>query len=273
MVVGERGERGDIAHLGMRTVAGEGAREANERFGMKMFGSARGIGQIVDEPVIDLRHAGGVDVAKIADLDGGGSGAEGEEAIAGGVAGEIDEDVDLVDADLLRDLRVFQQRDVAPVVGVVGLVGVLLEALGHRITEEVGAVAENFELLRVVPGEEVFDEEGHGVLAEVGGDVADAQAARGGAVIRMRRHGDFCGIRVVRGPPDVFVEDRLRLRFGEVLEREEVAGEEGLVVRCAFEVMAERGEGVFGLAEVAQRDGDAGVCIEKIGIDHHGFAE
>ena len=35
----------------------------------------------------------------------------------------------------------------------------------------------------------------------------------------------------------------------------------------AFEVvMAERGEGVFGLAEVAQRDGDAGVCIEKSGL-------
>ena len=136
----------------MRTVAGEGAREANERFGMKMFGSARGIGQIVDEPVIDLRHAGGVDVAKIADLDGGGSGAEGEEAIAGGVACEIDEDVDLVDADLLRVIcGSFSKRDVAS-----GRRGArawdwwayCLKPLGHRITEEAGASRK----FRIAPG-------------------------------------------------------------------------------------------------------------------------
>ena len=72
----------------------------------------------IGEAVVDGGQAGGAGIAEQGDLDGGGFAGEDEQAVVGGVQGEVDEDVDLVVADLVGGLFVGEADDVAPVVGV-----------------------------------------------------------------------------------------------------------------------------------------------------------
>ena len=120
------------------------------------------------------------------------------------MAGEVDKDVDPVGADLGGDRIVTHAHGRAPVVGQ------SLEPLGDRVGVAHLGVAEELDLGPVVGGEPGADEEAGGVVAEVGGDVADAQAPVRVAVEiegRMRRRQ---GAGVGGIPQPVFGEDRFR---------------------------------------------------------------
>ena len=236
---------------------------------MEVFGHAR-VDRCVfvcDEAVVDLGHVpGGVDVAEVCVAwMGAGREARARRRFPAMVWPARSMRMSIWSgADLCGDVGVFEGGDVAPVVGVG------FEAVGDGVGELVGGVAEDFELGGVVKREEVFDEEGDGVLAEVGGEVADAEAARGGAVVGVGGGGELGGVGVAFGSAPAAVETASEDEFGgliqSVFEGEEVGGEDELVVGGAIEVMAEGREGFVDLAEVAEGDGDGGEGVEEVGV-------
>ena len=125
----------------------------------------------VGEAVVDLREAGGAGVGEPGELEGGGFLGEDAEAVVGHVHGEVDEDVDVVGADLGGELVVGEVGDVEPVVGE------RAEFVGDVVGAGGAGVDEDFELLVVVVGEEGVGEEGLAVVVEVGAEVGDAEAA------------------------------------------------------------------------------------------------
>ena len=165
-----------------RAVAEEGFGEADEFFGGAFVGAGggEGVGEGIGEAVIAGVEAGGGGITEIGHLDGRGLAGEGEEAVAGGVAGEVDEDVDLIIVDGAAKRRGRGGRFGAPVV-VEGL-----EPASGGVREGNVGVAEEFDLCGIVVGEEGFDEVADGVGAQVGGAVTDAEAAVGGAVVGVR---------------------------------------------------------------------------------------
>src|SRR5437773_777453 len=80
----------------------EAGGEADQALGDPAIG-ARRVGDGVDDAVVDGGQAGGVGVADVGDLDWGSAAGEDGEAVAGGVASELDEDVHAVGADGLED--------------------------------------------------------------------------------------------------------------------------------------------------------------------------
>ena len=103
---------------------------------------------------------------------------EDEQAAVGGVAGEVDEDVDLIVADLIGEGVVVEGDCVLP------MMREGFEALGDCVGVESVGIAEGFDAIGIVMGEEVLDEVADGMGAEIGGDVADAEGARGGEIAR-----------------------------------------------------------------------------------------
>ena len=75
-------------------VAPGGAVEAEVGFNAVGFGHAGGIGEDVGDAPVDGGQAGGDGIAEVGGLDGSGFVSEEAEAVAGGVTGEVDEDVD-----------------------------------------------------------------------------------------------------------------------------------------------------------------------------------
>ena len=82
-----------------RAIAPHGFGEPQQFFGVMGIGHAGGIGDRVADAVVDLRAAAGEGIAEIIDLDGGGFAGEGAEAVVAGMAGEVEEDVDLIGLD------------------------------------------------------------------------------------------------------------------------------------------------------------------------------
>ena len=72
----------------------------------------------VGEAVIDCLQSSRAAIGEVAELDGGGFAGEGEEAVVTGVEGEVDQDIDLVAADLVGQIRVGESSGFAPDVGV-----------------------------------------------------------------------------------------------------------------------------------------------------------
>ena len=119
-----------------------------------------------------------------------------------GVAGEVDEQVDAVLADPGGDSVVGLAPGIAP------LVGEAAQPLAGRVGRLDVGVAEDLDGLAVVGAQQRLDEEGDGVLAEVGGDVAHAQPPRRvaiAAVVGPARRGQVIG--VLHRPAAVLGED------------------------------------------------------------------
>ncbi len=85
----------DFWRVGRLVVAPGAGRKGVESFGVEVLICVGGVA----EAVVDLGQAGGVGVAEVGDLDGGGFAGEEGQAIARGVAGEVDENVDGVGGD------------------------------------------------------------------------------------------------------------------------------------------------------------------------------
>ena len=116
----------------------------------------------IAEPVIDRVQTGAAGVAGEGHLHGSRFASEDQQAIVGGVHGEVDEDVDLVLADLGGELLVAEADNVAPV----------LRAGAEALREGVGTgdlgIAEDFKIARIMPGMERPHVEADDMRAEVG---------------------------------------------------------------------------------------------------------
>ncbi len=179
------------------------------------------------------------------ELEGGGFSGEGEEAVAGGVLVEVDEEVDLVEADFVGELGVGE------ICRVVEVVGEGLEVGGDGVGRFRVGVEEGFDLRFVVELEDGEEEEANGVGAEFGGDIGDAEDFFGGLFVGVVVRNGVEGFGVAAGEFFVFVEEGFHFQGGV----EEKGVEEGAVDVGAFggegEGAAEVGEGfvVFGLIE------------------------
>src|ERR1043165_6356954 len=133
------------------------------------------------------------------------------------MAGEVDQDVDLIFSNASVQLSVAQADSTDP------MICVALEARGEGIRNFNVGVTENLKQPAVVGGKNGLEEERDGMIAEIGGDIADAQRALGRAIVVITAR---CSNRrgVPRGPAPVFLKDRRRIKGSIVLQRQKQAG-------------------------------------------------
>ena len=255
---GQRGN-GEVGGVEEGIVAPEGVGEAEGFFGIEgvVASFADGIQIGIAEAVIDRGETGGTGIGEPGDLDRGDFAGEDARAALGHVHGEVNEDVDAVFADELGELLIVEVGGVAPGVGVG------TDALGDGVGVGDVRVEENFEVLVVMGGEERNGEEGLAVVAEVGGDVADAEAAMRVTIVGRGAEGtgEVGGETLI--PLGVFLVDRLGIVLGEELEtEEEVLG--GGEIGADFNGGAEEGESFIKLANDNKGAGEVG---EGFGIE------
>ena len=278
----ERGEGVDEGFGGEGVVAPEGVGEVEGGFrvdahtlpravadgGLFLWWVEMGVG----EAVVDLGEAGGAGVGEPGELEGGGFLGEGAEAVVGHVHGDVDEDVDAVGADFLRELGVGELGDVVEVVGV------LAELVGDGVGAGGVGIDRDFELGAVVVFQERESEEGLAVVVEVGAEIPDVETTTGCNHRGHRGHRDgmvgflcvlcvLCGLNRLR-PGGVFGVDRFGSGVFVVVEGVEEAALGGGVappqIECdgaavGGEGFGEFGAGFVGVAEVEVEFADGGV--------------
>ena len=139
-------------------------------------------------------------VGQIRDLHRGGLAGEDQQAVVRHVHGEIDENVDPVLADHLGEPLVRQAHVRPP------YVGGSPATLGDRVGNVLRGVAEDLEMPMIVRFQQRQQKSPDGVQAEIGRDVADAQAAVGRTVVgvgpdRLRQRRGVLAV-----PAEVFVQ-------------------------------------------------------------------
>lgn len=112
---------------------------------------------------------------------GRGLAREDQQALPYHVAGEIDQDVDVVPADL------FGHRLVGHAGGFAPMVGALAQPDGQFVFQGGVGIAEDFEPRLVMMGEYVAAGVNRGVTAEIGADISDAQPPFRVGIAEMRR--------------------------------------------------------------------------------------
>ncbi len=179
------------------------------------------------------------------------------------MAGQVDQDVDLVAAHEVGDRVVAEAHDVAPVVG--GGLQLLGDVVGGLVVD----VAEHLDLGLVVRRQHMGQEPADRMPAEVAGDIADPQPAlRIPAALRRRRRG-LQGLGVGAVPPLVggqqvggrpaqigHADERIAVRLGRV--------------RVEFEGADIGRQGLLGAAQVIERQGDAVVDQGLLRQEAHG---
>ena len=174
----------------------------------------------IGEAIVHGAHAGGTGIGEPGDLDGGGFADVDQWAAVAHVHGEINEDVDFVGADCVANSSVGEEGNNTPDVGV------WLNSCGHLIGLQHGGVNVNLELLVIVMGKKCAGKEGLAMVAKIGGEIADAQGAIGGAVI-----GKWANFIFERGgellvPFAVLGEDRIGIVAAELQSKKIIAGRE-----------------------------------------------
>lgn len=165
------GRRGDGRGCFRRRVAEKAIRQAHQCLGVQVFRFPCWVGDGIGQAVVHFRQAGGVGVAQIGDLDGGGLSAENPDSGVCRMACEVDQDVDPVRKDDPGGLRVLHGRDVPP------LVRQFLQASSDRVLlRPIGVTDELRVLPGVVPGDR-HEEEGDRMVLEVRRDIADPEPA------------------------------------------------------------------------------------------------
>ncbi len=107
---------------------------------------------------------------------------ENQQAVAGHVAREIDEDVDLILPNDVCDLRIRDAHDTAP------MRGLFLKTRGERVRPGNVCVAENLHLSAVMAGQKRLDEKRHRVLVKIRREISDSQAPIRCAVVGEGRN-------------------------------------------------------------------------------------
>ena len=154
----------------------------------------------VGDAVIHARHPGRARKTEPVGLDGRGLARKRQQAVVGGVAAQVDENIDRVFAHEAREPCMVEIDRGAPVRAV------RLQPLGIIVgTRDIG-VQEDFELRAVVMLDYGFEKKRDCMLVDVRRDEADAQTARGIAVVAMRRRRSFQRRRVACCPCPVLTE-------------------------------------------------------------------
>lgn len=146
---------------------------------------------------------------------------------------QVDEDVEVIGLDLARGRAIGQRGEVAE------SGGDAFEALGPRVAARSDRVEVHVEALAVVPADRFPHHLAHDVVAQVGGEVADAQAS-----------GLALGISAARRAIDVL--RRLVVGLGEPVDRARVDVEEQEQVQELLERVDERAVVVGAVALEAQ---------------------
>ena len=255
---GGEGRQGDDRRHALRGPVGQrDARQPQQLLGEHGFGAGRGE-YVVGQERVDRGQAGRAAVADhVRHLHRGGLAGEHQQAVAGGVAGEFHQHVDAVLADLLSHRRITASDRGAP------MVRQRPEALRGGVFDGDFGVAEQLDLTAVVRGQQRFGEQGDGVGAKIGGDVADTQLSAGGAIqgVAVVCRGQSAG--VARVPFLVFGEDGVGGQVVPVIEAEQdVAVRQGEVGAQA-EGFAQRG---LGLAQAALAHQRAAQVVVGVGV-------
>ncbi len=150
-------------------------------------------------------------------------------------------------------------------------VGVLLETRGECVVKLDGGVAIDFELGAVVGGEEWEDESADGMGAEVGGDVADAEAAIEGGIYWVQCK--FFELCVALCPGAVLGEEGgLCAMRVEIECVEEIAVDRG-IVRSQFNRATEAGDGLLDATHVLEDVAHRVVGLGWFGIKRDGAGD
>ena len=163
--------RRDFQRIRRRCVGQKRAPHAHQFFRVVTIALADRIGDGVGDPPLHRGQAARVRIAQVTRLHRRRLGGEDAEPSAGRVTGEVHQNVDGVAPNLFDQLRIRHRRDVAPVGNQPAKI------VGHRIGMFGVAVTEHLDASRVVVLQHRTDEVGDGVLAEIAGDVPDAQPA------------------------------------------------------------------------------------------------
>ncbi|CAG0968089.1 hypothetical protein BURK1_01074 [Burkholderiales bacterium] len=99
---------------GRRRPAPRRHRKPQQPLAVRPLAHARRIGHRVADPPVDRRHAGGRHVVEPGDRRARGPPREDRQPVVPGVAGEVDEDVEVVPRDERRDARVVEPGHLAP---------------------------------------------------------------------------------------------------------------------------------------------------------------
>lgn len=146
------------------------------------------------------------------------------------MAGEVHEYVDAVGANLRGQCCVIQRCDRAKR-------GEGGNGVGDPILELSGAVAKNLHLRRIMCADHMFEKEADGVLAKIGGDVADAQrlvGQRGARGAGVRTTGTLFG---PRAPLPGLGETRIIGYCGVVFQVGEcIAADDGVIGQLCLQV-------------------------------------
>lgn len=118
--------------------------------------------EAIGEQIVDYIHAGGGVMAAGGELHRRRFAGNGQQPIAAGVPGEVDQNVNSVGANHLCQCLVAHMRHVIP------LVRGGNKLCGHRIRRDHACVTEDFKLFVVVGREDGQKEEPHGMQAQVG---------------------------------------------------------------------------------------------------------
>ena len=175
------------------------------------------------QQIVDRRYAGSGRAG--ADLDRRRLAGEGGETISQRIAGQIDENIDLIGLHLLAKLLVGQLHDIAPSIGAGPKVR------GEFVVRDRSGIAGDFEPRLVVAGQHRPEGQGSGVEPEIAGDIANPDTpVRIAAVVMLQ-------IRLCRGlranvlPP---IAARLLLLFDSnalrKFQREDPVGNDRLEV-------------------------------------------
>ena len=150
---------------------------------MEVVGIVR-IGDVIGDPVVDLRQPGRIGIAQVADLDRGGARDARQQPAVLGEAREVDQDVDPIVADRPRESGIVERGHVAP------LANEAPQMLGHAIGLGDVRVGDDVEPLAVECLEDRRHEIGHRMGAKVRRQIADPQATfRIKVALEVRRRG------------------------------------------------------------------------------------
>src|SRR6266540_3879573 len=170
------------------------ARKVIDLLGKQManvFGDSDGVGK----QIVDGRKTGAGRMPPRGHLDGSGLAREYREPVSRGVAGQIDQDVDLVRPYLTG------QPIVGPLRGVPPRIRNPLEVLREAVLGGRARIANDLEPRLVVVFEHGLEAEGRGVYPEVGRDVSQNNAPRRIATVAVMRLRSCRNIRANLPPP------------------------------------------------------------------------
>ena len=183
---------------------------------------------------------------------------ERQQPIAGSVAREIDQNIDLVSADQLGKLRVAQADRAAPVIAE------RTEAFGGGVFGGDARIEIEFDVRSIMRGEQRFGEHRHRMLPEIRRYVTDPQSSPWCPIQREWRDVRCEVLRVAAVPVLVFGKDRFCGGSVPVVEREQQIAMAGGIIRLHRQRLAIAFLGLGMAALRKQRHSQVG---QPVGVD------